>query len=107
MSLHIFRATVRGHFADLDDETRARLLAEVDDHSIFRSAYTAAGTFSYEPNLVAFNFRYEIRARGDDPQVTAEASARHLAEGHLREAGIGHKHLRVNVVDMADIWSGT
>lgn len=104
MTSHIYRVTVRGHFADLDEDRRRALLDEVEDHTVFRSAYTAAGTFTYQPDLAAFSLRYEVRARGEDPASTAEGSARAVAEGFLADAGLGFKHLRVTVVDMADVW---
>ena len=57
MAVTVHRVVVRGHFADLTPDQRAALLAEVADHEIFKAAYTEWGTFSYEPNLVAFQFR--------------------------------------------------
>jgi hypothetical protein len=100
----IFRVTVRGHFADLDAETKERLLADADAHAITKSAYTPEGFFTYEPSLVAFSFRYEIRSRDDDAQADAEAQGLSRAEAFLAEAGIGAKHVKVKSVDMADIW---
>ena len=109
MSLHIFRVTVRGQFAELEPSQRAALLAVADDHSVFRSAYTREGTFTYEPNLVAFNFRYEIREPDDDgrdARAAAEQRGLELAVAALAEGSLGHKHLRVTVADMADMWKG-
>jgi len=63
----IYRAVVRGHFSDIDETTRAALTAEADQHTYFDSAFTAEGTFTYEPQLVAFNLRYEMRFVPDDP----------------------------------------
>lgn len=109
MAVTVHRVVVRGHFADLTPDQRAALLAEVADHEIFKAAYTEWGTFSYEPNLVAFQFRYEVRtdpdadrAGGADPAATGLARA----TAQLAEWGIGAKHLRVSATDMSQMWSG-
>lgn len=108
MTVHIYRVTVRGHFADLDDDQRAALLAEADEHTVFRSAFTKDGTFTYEPNLVAFNFRYEVRQPDDDgdPRQLAEEHGLSRALASLSDWGLGHKHVRVTVADMAEMWRG-
>lgn len=109
MARHIYRVVVRGQFADLTEAQRAALLAEADEHEIFRASYTADGTFTYERNLVAFSFRFEVRATGDDPaavEADAIATARARAVADLTAWGIGHKHLKVTATDMASIWEG-
>lgn len=106
----IYRVVVRGQFADLDDDTRDRLLAEAPDHDIFRSAFTADGTFTYDTRLVAFNLRYETRVPdaaiedGTDPQQAAIAQALERAATWLTSVGLGHKHLRATAADMAAMW---
>jgi hypothetical protein len=99
---------VRGHFHDLDPDARARLLAEADDHEIFKAAYTAAGTMTYEPNLVAFNFRYEMRDVSDDAIAEVEARLAEAAmtktRASLEAMGIGHRHLRATATNMASVW---
>ena len=62
----IYRAAVRGHLSDIDDATRTALVALADEHDYFNSAFTAEGTFTYDPQLVAFNVRYEMRFVPDD-----------------------------------------
>lgn len=106
---HIIRVVVRGEFADLGPEQRATLLAEADDHDIFRSAYTAAGTLTYEPSLHAFSYRYEVRVPTDDagPDDAAEIAserAMDLAQRDLRSRGLSSKRLRAIPTDMADMW---
>ena len=107
MSIHIFRVVVRGHFHDLDDAARALLLAELDDHDIFKASYTADGSFTYESNLVAFSFRYEVRERDD---VAADAEARAIELGlekaatSLEAISVGHRHLRATATNMASMW---
>ncbi len=113
MTTRIHRAIVRGLFDDLDLATRERLLADVDEHDIFSSAFTAAGTFTYDRSLVAFNFRYELRITTDpdDGQVAPselqqriEGDAMDRALSAMEAAGFVGKHLRVSAWDMADSW---
>lgn len=108
MPTRIFRVVVRGHFHALDDEQRAVLGAEAGEHEIFKARYTRDGTFTYEPNLVAFSFRYELRSsedsEADAEQLVIEA-AMDAARASLRAMGIEHRHLRATATDMASVWS--
>ena len=111
MATHIYRAVVRGMFDDLDEPMRARLLADVEAHDIFVSAFTAAGTFTYDRALVAFNFRYEVRQVTEDGESSpaevlgsVEERAMELALASLGDDGLRAKHLRVQAWDMADSW---
>jgi hypothetical protein len=108
MATRIFRVVVRGHFHGLDAEQRANLVAAAPNHDIFKSAYTAAGTLTYEPNLVAFSFRYEMRDSEDPPsgaadRVIALAVAKAIAS--LDTMGVDHRHLRATATDMSTVWS--
>ena len=104
----IFRVVVRGQFAELDPETRERLVAEASDHDIFKSAFTTEGTFTYDPALVWFNLRYETRVADDhagtDPIAAAVAQAIERATAWLTNVGIAHKHVRATATDMASMW---
>lgn len=107
MSTSVHRVVVRGQFADLTPEQRTALLAEADEHSFHKVAYTEWGTFIYEPNLVAFNFRYEVRIDEDaDPRPEPTEVGLAKAAASLTEWGIGHKHLRAAATDMSQVWSG-
>ncbi len=102
MSVRIFRVTVRGQFGELDEATRSRLIAEAPDHDfVTQAAFTRDGTFSYEPNLIAFSFRYEVRVDegGDAVEPSIAAAAKYL-HGH----GIPSKHIRATATDMATMW---
>jgi len=105
--LRIYRAVVRGRFADLDDDTRARLTAALDDHDAFKSAFTAAGTLTYEKAIDFFNVRCEIRDKSDSP-AESEAAAERLAlqrtEDLLTDLGAGWRDLKVTLTNMADMW---
>jgi hypothetical protein len=108
----IYRAVVRGHFSDIDAATRAALVAVADEHDYFHSAFTAEGTFTYDPQLVAFNLRYEMRFVPNDPSdrddtvtdAEVEAAAMKRTVAWLDAKGYGHKHLTVSVTDMASMW---
>ena len=107
MATHIHRVIVRGFFDGLDDEQRARLLAEQPDHDILRSAFSREGSLTYEPNLSAFSFRYEVRTTdedGDEHHASAIEIGLAEAEAALAELGVGAKHLRATAADMADVW---
>lgn len=112
MSQHIFRVVVRGMFAELTDDRKSELLDTAPDHDIMVSAYTAAGTFTYDTRLVAFSFRYQIRVPGDDvgrdeaESVVVERGLE-LATAYLDDHDIGFKRLRANAVNMADMWEQT
>jgi Family of unknown function (DUF6204) len=108
MPTRIFRVVVRGHFHGLDAEQRANLVAEAPNYEIFKSAYTAGGTLTYEPNLVAFSFRYEVRdtddsAAGAENRVIETALAK--ARVSLDAMGVDYRHLRATATDMARVWS--
>lgn len=109
MSVRVHRVVVRGQFDALTAQQRSALLAEADQHSFHTVAYTEWGTFIYEPNLVAFNFRYEVRADDDadaDPPVDPAAVGLAKAQASLAEWGLGHKRLRATATDMSQVWSG-
>lgn len=103
----IYRAVVRGQFADLDEAHRAELAAHAAEHDYFHSAFTAEGSFTYDANLVSFNLRYELRF-GVDADDASEAAAERLAMERaarfLDAQGYGHKRLRATVTDMASMW---
>ncbi len=102
--MRIFRATVRGQFDSLDDDRQAALRADADDHDILTASFTREGTFVYSPALTWFNLRYELRAPDEDTDADVESAALTLAGERLDRMGIGHKHLRVDLMDMASVW---
>ena len=107
MGISVHRVVVRGQFADLTDDQRTALLAEVDDHDIFRSAFTEWGTFTYDEQLINFNLRYEVRIddqADDGPSDPAEVGLA-KARATLADWGLGAKHLRATAADMAAMWT--
>ncbi len=101
----VFRVTVRGQFHELSDQARRYLVGAQAEHDIFKSGYTAEGTFTYDARIDFFNLRYELRVGGDDPAGSAAAMARTEAETFLGTMKFGHRHLKIDVVDMSAIWA--
>lgn len=102
----VFRVTVKGRFADLSDRTRRYLVDAAPEHTRFQSAYTAEGTFVYDPDVKFFNLRYEVRVDGEDASEEAAANlACTEAETFLQTMEIGHGELDVSVVDLSTMWS--
>lgn len=99
----VYRVTVRGRFDDLADATRAYLAREQNHHDIFKSAYTAEGTFTYDERIMFFNLRYEVRTtKGADD---ADMIGRLEAESFLQTLGYGYTALKVTVVDTSTMWT--
>ena len=99
----VYRVTVRGRFQNLDDSTRAYLAREQSEHDIFKSAYTAEGTFTYDARLLFFNLRYEVRSA--DGAADAGTVGLLEAEMFLRTLGYGFTGLKVDVVDTSAMWT--
>ncbi len=101
----VFRVTVRGRFEGLTESARAALVRAQPEHDVFLSNYSAEGTFTYDERIRFFNFRYEVRAGGDDASGTAALTAELEAETFLRTLGYGyHRPLKIDVVDASAIW---
>jgi hypothetical protein len=105
MSLTIYRTTVKGRFAGLDDEARVRLSAELAEHdAIVAGGYTEAGSLTYDRALDFFRYRVQVRADGDDPEAEATERALTMAFTELDRLGVAHRDLDVTCVDMASMW---
>ncbi len=102
--VRIFRATVRGQFDGLDEEQQAALRARADEHDILQASFSREGTFVYSPALTWFNLRYELRSPDEATDEEVEAEAIGMAQRRMDADGFGHKHLRVDLMDMAAVW---
>ena len=107
MPTHIFRVTVKGRFADLDQAARDRLRAELDRYDYSLAGYTDGGTFMYDRMIDFFTFRVRLRELSDDwdeahdaVRERGEAMARQVLDG----LGVGCRDLKVRADDMADVW---
>ena len=98
----VYRVTVRGRFAGLDERTRAYLVREQPEHDIFKSAYTTEGTFTYDTQIQFFNLRYEVRTAGGSDKAGEIGQSE--AEAILRTLGYGFEKIKVNVVDASAMW---
>jgi len=98
----VYRVTVRGRFGELSEVAREYLVRYVADHDIFKSAYTAEGTFTYDHHVDFFNLRYEIRIDGDADEAGEQGRAE--AEIFLSAMGFAHRGVKVTVVDVSSVW---
>ncbi len=109
----MYRVTVRGRFRDLDPAVRQYLVRAQSEHDIFRSAYTAEGTFTYDQRIMFFNLRYEVRidtadsACGGDSSALAAVTAEVEAETFLTTMGFSHDLLKTETVDVTAVWEST
>jgi hypothetical protein len=102
--MRIFRATVRGQFDGLDDDRKAALRSGADEHDILATSFTREGSFVYSPALTWFNLRYEVRHPDEATDEEVEAATLALAHERLARLDVAHKHLRVELLDMATMW---
>lgn len=102
--MRIFRATVRGQFAGLDEEQQAALRARAEEHDILNASFSREGSFVYSPGLTWFNLRYERRSPDEATDPEVEAQALEAAADRLARMDIPYKRLRVDLMDMATIW---
>ena len=107
MTQRIYRATVKGRFAELDDAARGRLNDELADHEVLvAGGYHEAGSLTYDAALDFFRYRVQVRADGDDPGAVAEERALAMALAELGRLDAGHGELQVALTDMASVWDG-
>lgn len=98
---HTYRVIVRGTWDGLDEQARARLLAEAADHGLTSMRFTEEGTLTYEPSpLKHFSMRYVVLSDAADGEEMAGALAEERAETTLRELGYGFTALRSTVTDL-------
>jgi Family of unknown function (DUF6204) len=108
MATHIFRVTVKGRFADLDPDGRARLRHDLGRFDYSLAGYTDAGTLMYDASIDFFTFRVRLREVGDDWQEAHDAVCARgeaMAQRQLDQLGVASRGLAVRASDMADIWS--
>ncbi|MCX4553936.1 DUF6204 family protein [Streptomyces sp. NBC_01387] len=97
---HTYRVIVRGTWNGLTDASRARLLAEVDDHGLAQMHFTEQGTLTYDRALTHFSYRYVVVSDAADGAEMAGVIAEDRAETALKELGHGFGPLRSTVTDM-------
>lgn len=95
----IYRATVRGRFGAIDADRRAQLLDEQGDHDMFSARFIPEGAFLYEPSLIGFQYRYEVRIDGENP-ADADELAKLEAEENA-SADLAARHLDGRIVSVS------
>ncbi|NBE80053.1 DUF6204 family protein [Micromonospora rubida] len=103
MSRKTYQVIVRGRFAPLDDDQRARLLAKADEHDVFQARFTEDGTVTYERALLAFTFRCLVPATEEDRAEVVIGRAEALAAAAVRTLGAGSQDLSSVSTDLDDI----
>ncbi len=89
----VFRVTIRGKFAGLDDAGRAAVMAAGG------AAYSEAGTFTHDASVSVFTFRCQVPAGPDDGEDEAALGAMVALDAH----GHPYEILKIAVTDMRDI----
>ncbi|MFI8519661.1 DUF6204 family protein [Streptomyces sp. NPDC085481] len=97
---HTYRVIVRGTFDGLTDESRTRLLAEVEEHGLAAMQFTEEGSLAYDRTLKHFSYRLVVVSDAADGEEMAAAVAEDRVEAALRELGHGFGGLKSKVTDM-------
>ncbi|MGW0029947.1 DUF6204 family protein [Streptomyces sp. NPDC003314] len=97
---HTYRVIVRGTFDGLSEESRSRLLAEVDEHGMTAMRFTEEGSLAYDRTLKHFSYRLVVVSDAEDGEEMAGALAEDRVERALGELGHGYAGLRSTVTDL-------
>ncbi len=103
-SLRTYRVLVRAVLDDLTDESRARLLADVDAHDLFSARFTEEGTLAYDRTLGPLSFRVVVQVEGGPTEEDDASAAGQLALlERLEILGVGCRRLRATVTSVDDM----
>ncbi|MEU5217631.1 DUF6204 family protein [Streptomyces sp. NPDC020807] len=97
---HTYRVIVRGTFDGLSEESRSRLLSEVEEHGLAAMQFTEEGSLTYDRTLKHFSYRLVVVSDAADGDEMAGALAEERVENALRALGHGYKALRSTVTDL-------
>jgi hypothetical protein len=104
MGQRTYRVVVRGRFAGLDEDTRARLRREAAEHDLLTARFTDSGTLTYDERLDAFQHRVVVRVdAGPDEEEVALTAGELAAVEHLDGAGLDHRELRATATCTDDV----
>jgi hypothetical protein len=101
-SERVYRVTARGRFKNLSEQARSYLLKAQPEHDIFKSAFTAEGTFTYDEKVQFFNLRYEVRTT--EGSAAAGVIAQKEAELFLKTLGYASHPLKMSIADASAMW---
>jgi hypothetical protein len=94
---HTYRVLVRGRFADLDDDGRARLRAVADRHDMLTTGFTEAGALTYDHALDFFSFRVQLKAADEKPGCDRGKA---LAARAVEDLGVDFRDMKASATDM-------
>ncbi|MEU3503031.1 DUF6204 family protein [Streptomyces hundungensis] len=97
---HTYRVIVRGVWDGLGEDSRARLLAEVDDHGLTAMTFSEEGSLTYDRTLKHFSWRFTVVSDAADGDEMAAAIAEDRAATALAALGHGFRDLRSTVTDL-------
>lgn len=106
MTERSYRVTLRGRFGTLTHGQRSELLAQQHLHDMFAAKYTPEGTFLYEPELVGFQFRFELVSNEpspEDAELEVAMVAEELAARQFANKGIAGRIVQTTLVSMDTI----
>ncbi|MFK4083032.1 DUF6204 family protein [Kribbella sp. NPDC020789] len=98
-----YRVVVRGEFTGLDDDQRARLRAELDQHDLLRAGYSETGDLTYDESLRPFTVRCLLTQPTDKPDQDALDHGLLTAIALLESQGLAYQHLRGTATCLDDI----
>jgi hypothetical protein len=103
-ALRTYRVLVRGVLDGLTDESRARLLADVDAHDLLSARFTDEGTLAYDRSLGPVSFRVIVQVEGGPTEEDDASAAGQLALlERLETLGVGCRRLRATVTSVDDM----
>lgn len=101
-----YRMTVHGRFVALTAQQKERLRAEQHDHGIFSARFSPEGCFLYGPELVGYQFRYEVKVdeeSPDDAELYASMRAEEQAQRDAETRGFAGRIVRITAVCVEDM----
>ncbi|ADB35803.1 hypothetical protein Kfla_6812 [Kribbella flavida DSM 17836] len=98
-----YRVIVRGEFQGLDEQLRAKLLAELDAHDLLLATYRPEGFLSYDADLRPFSIRCQVVQPADRSDQDAIDTGLLTALQLLDDAGLRHHRLRATATCLEDV----
>lgn len=103
---YTYRMTVWGRFTALTSDQRTQLLAEQNEHGMFSAHFSPEGTFLYGPELVSYQFRYEVlvdESSPDDAEMLARMQVEESATADVENRGYQGRIVDISAVCVNDM----